>query len=230
MRGLDTDLRSPTKIALLIGNVVLLLGLAGFGGYYYWRYRQVMQNPTKYIDFKKYEVSPEEANKQLIEKIAKLITLPEGEQPIISTIKDVDALKKDPFFVNANNGDRLIIYQAAKQAILYREADNKIIKAGPVVLPESAKKKVAILGSEADVQAFEQAITAAFSADTVISTKTIPTVINEGVKVVDLTGANAQLAQKIADQIKGTVVAALPDGEVKPGNSDLVIIGTFAGQ
>ena len=42
--------------------------------------------------------------------------------------------------------------------------------------------------------------------------------------VVDLTGNNSEIAQKIADSI-GASVGSLPDGEAGPENTDILIIG-----
>lgn len=217
---------SPRRALLISTNVLVILGLAGFGGYYFWRYDQVMTNPAQYIDLKKYAPTTEQENEQLLASIGKLITLPDGETPIISTIKDVESLKKDPFFANAVNGDRLIIYQGAKQAVLYRESENKIIKAGPVVLPDAAKKKVSLIANEQETAVIEGKLKQSFAADAEITGKAAPAAGHDALVVVDISGSNAQLAQKLATELGGTVAATMPEGESKPGSADLVIVAS----
>lgn len=50
------------------------------------------------------------------------------EQPSIETITDLSLLKDKPFFINAEIGDKVLIYEKAKLAILYRPSKDIIIK------------------------------------------------------------------------------------------------------
>lgn len=68
----------------------------------------------------------------LVAEVGKLITLPSDEKPTVATITDVEKLKDQPFFVNAKNGDKVLIYTNAKKAILYRSEEKKIIEVGAV--------------------------------------------------------------------------------------------------
>lgn len=67
----------------------------------------------------------------IIAKVNKLMVLPD-ETPTVATVTDVNAVKDQPFFAQAQNGDRVLIYQKASEAILYRESENKIIKIGAI--------------------------------------------------------------------------------------------------
>jgi hypothetical protein len=225
MKKIEQRRGSPVKKIVLIAVLVLgYLGLAGAGGYFYWRYRQVMENPAKYIDIKKYAPTPEQENQQLLEQIGSLITLPKDETPVITTIKDVEKLKNDQFFADAMNGDRLVIFQAAKQAILYRESERKIIKAGPVLLPESEKKKVSLVASAEQGAALQKQLTDTYKDDAQVLATVAPAMMHESLVVVDVSGKNAQLAQKIATTLGGTVATAMPEGEPVPTGAELVVI------
>ena len=74
----------------------------------------------------------EKENKDLIEKIGKLILLPSGEQPTIATVSDKSQLSTQPFFANALDGDKVLVYANAKKAILYRPSTNQVIEVAPV--------------------------------------------------------------------------------------------------
>ena len=74
----------------------------------------------------------EKENSELIEKIGKLILLPSGEQPTIATVSDKSQLSTQPFFANALDGDKVLVYANAKKAILYRPSTNQVIEVAPV--------------------------------------------------------------------------------------------------
>ena len=74
----------------------------------------------------------EQANAMLA-KVAELIQLPAGETPTMATINDAaSVVKTQPFLSSAENGDVLIVYANAQEAILYRPSTNKLIAVGPV--------------------------------------------------------------------------------------------------
>jgi hypothetical protein len=76
--------------------------------------------------------SAEQANK-VLKKVGELIQLPVGETPTMATINDAASAKKaQPFLANSENGDILIIYPNAQEAIVYQPSTNKLIVVGPV--------------------------------------------------------------------------------------------------
>ncbi len=68
-------------------------------------------------------------SQQVLEAVNKMMILPESEEPTIKTVTNLDEVKYQPFFMNAEIGDQVIIYSVAKKAILYRPSLNKIIEA-----------------------------------------------------------------------------------------------------
>jgi|SRR5665213_1388855 len=59
--------------------------------------------------------------------------LPTNEQPALATITDKSKLTSG-LFVHAQNGDKVLIYQTNKVAIIYRPSIDRIIAVGPVAI------------------------------------------------------------------------------------------------
>src|SRR5450759_4383999 len=97
------------KYKVIIG-VVLLVVLAAAPSLYYFRQYQNAQwklnNPT--------EVAKQEA-KDTIAVVGKLMLLPADEEPTVASVTDTTKLKDQPFFANAQNGDKVLIYTKAKK-------------------------------------------------------------------------------------------------------------------
>jgi hypothetical protein len=68
--------------------------------------------------------------KNAVDKVSKLMYLPEDEVPTVATIKNLDSLKNQPFYQNAKVGDMVLFYSKAKKAILYDPNSNKIVNVG----------------------------------------------------------------------------------------------------
>lgn len=69
----------------------------------------------------------------LIRAVSKLLTLPAGETPTIANVSDASqARQQSAFFNNAQNGDKVLMYVKAGEAVLYRPSSNKIILVAPL--------------------------------------------------------------------------------------------------
>lgn len=75
---------------------------------------------------------PAKDNEKYTKRLSKMILLPKNETPTIATVKDVTKLKDQTFFVDAQNGDKLFVFNKAKKAFLYRPSTNMIINVQPV--------------------------------------------------------------------------------------------------
>lgn len=72
---------------------------------------------------------------ELTAKVGKLIRLPTDEEPTIVTVANVEILAKEqPFYKNAHNGDRLLVYTKAQKAIIYDPAQHILVNVGPVYI------------------------------------------------------------------------------------------------
>jgi len=130
------------SIFIPIAGIVLLV-VVGYGGLY------VYNNYVKTSDTVQTNLTVEETQ-SVIEKIGELIELPSGEVPILATVTDLSALSDKPFYANAKEGDKVLIYRDSKTAILYRPNKNKIIKVGTVTNTEEQRPEVqeSVAGSQ----------------------------------------------------------------------------------
>jgi hypothetical protein len=115
---------------------VVVVGAIIISSYFYIQYRKtqkLLQNPTL--------VAAQET-KSLTAKVFALMELPGGEDPTIATVSDTKKLAGQPFFVNSQNGDKVLIYSNAKKAILYRPSINKIIEVAPISTDVASQSSV----------------------------------------------------------------------------------------
>lgn len=107
-------------IAILVIVILIVLGAVV---YFYNQNRELKKNPQK---------TAAKETEQIIDLVGKLIVLPEGEEPTVATVADLEKLKDQPFFAKAKVGDRLLIYTNASKAILYDPVQNKIVEVAPL--------------------------------------------------------------------------------------------------
>jgi hypothetical protein len=65
--------------------------------------------------------------------VAEHMVLPANEQPALVTVVDKNKVNTK-FLKQSENGDKVLIYQNNKKAIIYRPSINKIIDIGPVLI------------------------------------------------------------------------------------------------
>ena len=126
------------KISLpyvVIGLLVIVLIAGSVFGFLQYK---------KLSDDNKRLSNPEESakieTKKLITTIQKLVDVPTDEEPTIATVADITKLKDQPFFIKAQNGDKVFMYAKAKKAILYRPSTGKIIEVAPITTGNTPDK------------------------------------------------------------------------------------------
>jgi hypothetical protein len=210
--------KSRGKKLLLLLNVLVIAGLAVFGGYYFKKYQDANHKLT----------SPEQAAQEQVDayiaEVGKLYALPKDEKPSVATVKDKEQLKDQPFFANAQNGDVTLIYSNAKLAILYRPSTKQLVNVSSVTIQN--KPNVRVIGP-ADLRApIEKTINDKLKDQFTLGTGSDSKAPHSGVLVVDLNGQQSDAAKKLAETLKGQV-GELPAGEDKPAGVDILI---FVGQ
>jgi len=117
------------KLPFLLFGIFIVIGVVGIIGsfVYYGKYaaaQRLLNDP---------QLAAKKEIQAVVSVVSKLMVLPQ-EDPTIATISDKEKLKDQPFFTNAVNGDKLLIYTKAQKAIIYRPSTNMIIEAGPLVM------------------------------------------------------------------------------------------------
>ncbi len=215
---------SKFGLKIIAPIVAVILILAGIGGTYYF----YIQNKKSQALLKDPTAVQQAETKEILKKLAEFMILPTDEEPSVATVLDAGQLKSQPFFAQAENGDKVIVYTKADKAILYRPGTNKIVNVSSVNLEQPATVKAAVYNGTKT-----SGLTTRFAVDIADSISSITVVSKANAKrsdyqksiVIDLTGQNTELAQQIADLIEGEL-GSLPEGEVKPSdpNTGLLII------
>jgi type II secretory pathway pseudopilin PulG len=75
---------------------------------------------------------PAAEDRRVQEAASKIMVLPD-EDALVSEIENADKVKDQPFFANVENGDQVLIFIKAGKIVIFRQSENKIINAGPIV-------------------------------------------------------------------------------------------------
>jgi hypothetical protein len=117
------------KALLAVGITIIVLLVAGLatGAVYLYQENQRLRDPAEVQKITDAE------NDEILQKVSNLMHLPKGEA-VFATVTDKEALKDQPFFAEAENGDKLLIFSESSTAIIYRPSENKIVASGPVAI------------------------------------------------------------------------------------------------
>lgn len=127
---------SNRQITISAGKLFAVIALLAVVSsvYFFSQYRQAKQEISRLS-------APQEAvlaeQHQLVEQVGRIVELPTGEAPTVATVSDVEKLKHQKFFEQAENGDKVLIYTKAEQAVLYRPSSQKVVQIAPVNLGET---------------------------------------------------------------------------------------------
>ena len=114
---------SANKDKIMAGSVILAVIAVIAAVYFYLQYSSIKANPQ--------QISQQEVT-DLVARVGDLMFLPQNETPTIATVSDPAALNSQPFFMNAQKGDKVLIYNQARKAILYNPTENKIVEVAPI--------------------------------------------------------------------------------------------------
>ncbi len=108
---------------------ILVLVLLIFSAFMYVQYNEAKEKITTN--------TPAATTQQVdnvVAKVGKLMILPKDQKPTVYTVASTEKLKDQVFFADAKSGDKVLIYNMRKQAILYRPSTNQIINVSSVTV------------------------------------------------------------------------------------------------
>lgn len=109
---------------------IVLLALLAIGGWY-------VLSVENRID--RIEKAKNDAERSLIEEVNALILLPSGETPRIATVVDPSQYANDPLLSQSQVGDKVLVFEKALKAVLYRPSEKKIVDVMGFALPQETR-------------------------------------------------------------------------------------------
>jgi len=135
----DPQNKSFFNLILIIILIILLICFA----IYYIKFQKVKNNSLTEKTAQNQEEIIKKEITDLKEKIGKLILLPTNEEPVVATIVDSEKLKTEqPFYKDAQNGDKLLVYQQEKKAIIYSPSKNILVNVGTVFFDDTGEQQI----------------------------------------------------------------------------------------
>ncbi|MBX4195609.1 hypothetical protein KW796_01475 [Candidatus Parcubacteria bacterium] len=84
-------------------------------------------------------LAAQEEIQKVVAEVGRFIILPDDETPTMATVSDPSKLSGQPFFENAEAGDKVLIYTISRKAILWRPSTKKIIEVASINVTSPAQ-------------------------------------------------------------------------------------------
>jgi len=226
-------------IPSIIAGIFFILAVLGIGSgvYFYQQYlgsEKKLKNPTEAAKIE---------SKELMVKVGKLIMLPNEEAQVL-TVADIETLKKtQPFFIDGKDNDKLLLFQIAKKAVLYRPSTNVVVNVAPImdqrdqatgsgqIPPVEAQGqliKIALRNGSGIVgitQTLESQLKTMMQNITVVEKDNAKRMDYEKTMLIVLSNTlDKTIVQQLANELSASV-SALPSDEPKPAADLLIIAG-----
>lgn len=186
--------------------------------------------------------NPESEVESLVAELSEHMQLPD-EKPTIATVTDKNLLSQQEFFDNSQNGDKLVIYENWKKAIIYRPETKKVINftsinpepeegqvagstitATPTPTPVPGYRVALLNGSTINGLTQEAAnqLNPVKSVSIVARENAVASTYTQTL-VIPVKESSRSMATNIAKLLSGQV-STLPEGERMPQNTDILVI------
>jgi hypothetical protein len=135
---------SPKKSGGVAKTIFISLLVLGFAGSLTWGFwsNKMYQDAKEQINLLSSVEGQQEVAKQeirdIVEKVKAHMSLPEGEDPAMATVINAESLAKEqPFYKDASNGDKVIVYQKANKAILYNPIKDIVVNVDEFLIDQA---------------------------------------------------------------------------------------------
>jgi len=230
-------------IVLLTVPLIVAVGVAVF---FYIQWQEAKNVAPVQLSAEEIGEATQREVDEIVKKLSQLAVLPADETPTLITITDKEEITDNKeFFAAAENGDKVLVYQQARRAFLYRPSAHKIINLAPITLNEdavggdiiespeetlepTAQATVVLLngtGASGLTFRFGSSLTEAFADVEITDRENAARANYQASVIVVLDSRRAQLAQDMADQLN-LAVEDLPEGEARPAADLLIILGS----
>ena len=126
-----TNLKDKKLKYLILVFLILLLVLGiGYGGYRLIKFSIFNFQFSKQLSND--QLKKEQNTEEIIEELGKLVELPKNDVPTVLTVTDLKPLRNQPFFAEAEIGDKVLIFSQSKRAVLYRPSEKKVVSIAPL--------------------------------------------------------------------------------------------------
>lgn len=109
---------------------VVTLGMLFTAGYLYTQLKTLRQDS---------QTATAEKTEETLQRVGKLIDLPQGETPALITITDTADLKQQAFFKNVKKGHIVLFYAVARKAYLYDPEANIIVEVATLAAEDTSE-------------------------------------------------------------------------------------------
>lgn len=113
------DSRSTRRRVAVISLSIVILAALCVGAWFIWRAYSKSQN----LD----------SVGVVVARVNRHFILPTDEQPALATVTDVSKLTT-PFLKKSADGDKVLIYQKNRIAVIYRPSIDRVVAVGPVTI------------------------------------------------------------------------------------------------
>ncbi len=200
--------KNNTKRIIMVVNVLLIVGLAGYAGFLYFENRDLNDQLTQ---------TAEQKRDRLIDEINDVFDLPD-ETPEVVIVTDPEQFKSEyTTFDNVQEGDHLLVFRKARLGVLYRQSEKRVVKTTTVVIPIT----VELVGSQETMDAVEERLLEFGSQITITKT------VRDGVTqtfVFDVDEDQESEASSIAGQLDYEVSSTLPASIIPATQTEIVIL------
>ncbi len=216
-------------IKLPLAPIVILIALIAAS---YGTYKLMVTYPEKFGLLKGPSIIKKE-EQALVAKVSRSLTLPTDEEPTIATVTEPEKLSEQFFFKNAQQGDRLLIYQNSRKVILYRPSEDKVVEVGVVNIKQQGEGigtagsyKLAIIDSTENTSLLDSLTVKVKTVDSAVEiTEKNSTDANYTESaLIDVKGDKADIALKVAQGLGVKVAKSLPEGEKTIEGVDFILL------